>query len=65
MIAHFYGEETDHWRGKQVGLTVEPVAYAGKIVDAIRVKVTTGMMTPQQAAPAPVVDDFQDSEIPF
>ena len=38
MIAAQHGDDTDNWIGKKVVLTVEDVAYQGKIVPAIRVR---------------------------
>lgn len=37
-IASMYGDETDEWTGKAIALTVMPVTFQGKNVDAIRVK---------------------------
>jgi len=50
MIAHAHGNDTDRWPGKCVELRCEPVAFQGKVVDAIRVR---------GVAPA-AVDDFND-----
>ena len=78
MIAHFYGSETDGWRGKQILLRCEPVAFAGKIVDSIRVSVdeATQYQAEQNATQAnleqelppstpQVAADPFDDDIPF
>ena len=60
MIAHIYGNSTDAWLGKPIQLHVEPVAFQGKIVDAIRVRVPTAPAAPVAqpvAAPAALIDD--------
>lgn len=38
-IAHVYGDDADHWNGKQILLYSTKVDYAGQMVDAIRVRV--------------------------
>lgn len=44
MIAEYYGDDSDGWIGKEIELYPDKVAYQGKIVPCIRVRV-------QQAAP--------------
>lgn len=37
-IAHFYGEDTDDWIGKEIVLFADLVDFQGKTVEAIRVR---------------------------
>lgn len=60
-IAHYYGDDTDNWIGKQVILGVELVDYQGKTTEAIRVK---GAVKADATAPAKADAPFDD-EIPF
>ena len=56
LIAAQHGTETDDWIGKKVVLTVEDVAYQGKITPAIRVKRPARAVAPPRrpmSAPAP------------
>jgi hypothetical protein len=46
LIAAQHGEDTDGWIGKKIVLTVEDVAYQGKIVPAIRVRRPARPTTP-------------------
>jgi hypothetical protein len=59
MIESAYGDDTDDWHGKLVGLTVEKVPFQGKIVDGLRIYIPTGK---QLNAPPP--PEF-DEEPPF
>ncbi len=67
-------DDTDHWVGKQIVLYVDPnVSYQGKLIGGVRVRKpkTQAAATvppppmPAMQAPAPLVDEFDDSEIPF
>lgn len=64
-IAHYHGNDTDGWIGKQIILGTELVTFQGKTSEALRVK---GLPRPQ-LAPAPVlagpVDAPFDEETPF
>lgn len=51
-IAQLYGNETDDWTGKAISLTVMPVTFEGKTVDAIRVKARAPRAAQPQARPA-------------
>ena len=60
LIAAQHGCDTDGWIGKKIVLTVEDVAYQGKITPAIRVRRPSRPVTPQRkplpsgkAIPAP------------
>lgn len=37
-IANLYGEETDEWVGKKIGLFIAPTTFEGRTVESIRVK---------------------------
>jgi len=37
-IADLYGDETDDWAGREIVLFTDKVNYAGRMVDAIRVR---------------------------
>jgi hypothetical protein len=75
MIAHSYSPETDNWIGKKILLRCEPVPFAGRIVDSIRVAVAnaeqyaaeqaaTEANLKQEGESAYPDEDFSD-EIPF
>jgi hypothetical protein len=76
-IAHYHGNNTDGWIGKQVLLGTELVTFNGKTNEALRIKglPRTGSVpqaapqTASQPAPAPVwtgaVDAPSNDEIPF
>ncbi|TPM41404.1 hypothetical protein [Mesorhizobium sp. B2-3-4] len=57
-IAHFYGQNLDGWKGKEILLGTELVDFQGKTTEALRVK---GGSKPSSDDGAP----FDDSEIPF
>jgi len=46
LIAAQYSQDTDNWIGKSIVLTVEDVAYQGKITPAIRVRRPARPTTP-------------------
>lgn len=48
VIAHYYGQDTDQWPGREVELYTEMVPFQGRMVNALRVRV------PPANAPAPV-----------
>jgi hypothetical protein len=58
-IAHYFGDDTDGWIGKQIILGVELVDFQGKTTEAIRVK---GKV---EGVAAPVADAPFDDSIPF
>lgn len=59
----FGSDDTDHWIGKKIVLYTDPnVSYAGKIVGGIRVRAPK---VKQPAPPPPVVQELDESEIPF
>lgn len=73
LIAAQHGGDTDNWIGKKVVLTVEDVAYQGKITPAIRIRrparPTTPARKPMAAAagkpaarPAPQAQGPDDAE---
>jgi hypothetical protein len=57
MIAHSYGKDTDGWVTRQVELRAEPVAFQGRIVNSIRVRVVqppaASPVVPPMTAPIP------------
>jgi len=55
-IAHYYGEDTDAWIGKEIIIGTELVDFQGKTTEAIRIKGRPG-------APAPV--DAADEDVGF
>ncbi len=60
-IAHYFGDDTDDWLGKEITLGVELVDYQGKTTEAIRVKGAVKVDSSSGTAPgAP----FEDA-IPF
>lgn len=62
MIIEITGsEETEDWHGHRIVLYVAKVDYQGKRVPAIRVD----YMPNGKPAPEPVVEDVDDSDIPF
>ena len=65
MIAHLYGNETDHWQGKQIMLVVEPVQGPQGLTKGLRVKPPAQNNQAQQM-PAPQHDaELQNEKIPF
>jgi hypothetical protein len=56
LIAAQHGDDTEGWLGRKVVLTVEDVAYQGKIQPAIRIKRPARPVAPPRraGAPAPV-----------
>lgn len=38
IIAKLYGDDTDGWSGKKVGLGVEMVAFKGSVAESVRVR---------------------------
>lgn len=64
-IGDMYGDDTDHWLGKQITLYAAWVDYQGRQVQGIRVKPQQGQPAPAPAPQdAPAADDLDD-EIPF
>lgn len=73
LIAHFYGQDTDQWIGKEIELFTDMVPFQGRMVEALRVRVPRG--SPQPAAvrapepppppPTTYLRDEIDDEIPF
>jgi hypothetical protein len=65
----FQSDDTDHWRGKQVVLYVDPnVSYQGKLVGGIRLrakKVVAAPAPPPPAPPLPATGEIYDDDIPF
>lgn len=56
MLAHIYGNNTDAWLNRPIELHAEPVSFQGKIVNAIRVRMSQQPVAQVQAAPvAPVM----------
>jgi hypothetical protein len=61
VIGEAYGEETDRWVGKKITLYKARVQYQGRLVDGIRVEVSTPTLArnePPQFGPG-------DDEMPF
>jgi hypothetical protein len=58
MLVHLHGRDSDEWIGKQVIIQSEPVEFAGKIVEALRVK-------PANKAAAPAGRPGKPDEVPF
>lgn len=74
VIGETYGEEMDSWNGCAVILYPTKVDFAGKLVDAIRVKIAASSVAPVAAlppvpaptpvavpAPAPVPDQLTET----
>ena len=57
-LAKAFGEETDDWIGKKIGLQVEPVEYAGRTMDGIRIRI------PQPVSTAPAEGGYDDN-VPY
>jgi hypothetical protein len=38
LIAKLYGDDTDNWSGKKIGLAMELTAFKGNVTESIRVK---------------------------
>ncbi len=66
LIAMALGsEETDDWNGKQIVLYNDPnVSFAGKLTGGIRARAKK-TQTVETENPAPVMDEIEDSVIPF
>ena len=61
-------DETDEWAGGRIVLYVDKtVMFGGKRVGGIRVAAPPATHVKHQAAPPPVVEDFQagDEDVPF
>ena len=54
LLAAALGDETDHWRGKQVELYPDRTMFSGRMVECIRVRVPRDA-APAQPAPAPAL----------
>jgi len=54
-IAAAYGRETDHWPGKKITLYVTLVAYAGKQIPGIRVRIPGGAEAPPPGPVSPAL----------
>jgi hypothetical protein len=51
-IANYYGDETDHWQGREIEIYPTKALYQGRQVDAIRVRIPrTVQPVAQQHAP--------------
>jgi hypothetical protein len=65
-IAHYFGDDTDNWIGKQIILGTELVDFQGRTTEAIRVR---GRSTPaasvEAQAPAAKAEEPFDTEVPF
>lgn len=68
MISELYGDDTDAWFGKPIGLYPTKTDFQGKRVDAIRVK-PAAEVTPSgnshAAAPPPRASALESDDIPF
>lgn len=53
ILVNAFGPETDAWRGRVVELYPDRVMFAGRIVDAIRVRIPQAGAASSPAAPAP------------
>lgn len=63
LLIATYGDDTDHWLGKKVRLSLDPtVMYAGQPVGGIKLECSKATAQKPVPAPAPVVED---EEIPF
>ena len=62
-------EDSDDWAGAKVKLVMRKVDFQGKRVPAIRIEEPTVTAAPLRSKPKaeapPVVDEIDDSEIPF
>ena len=66
LIAAQHGQDTDGWIGKKVVLTVEDVAYQGKITPAIRVRRPARPTTPQRKPAVAAKSQAQGpDDVPF
>jgi len=63
VIADAYGRNAQDWVGQPVKLFREKVNFAGRMVDAIRIKCATAKVATKQVRPAP--DPVEDIDIPF
>lgn len=64
FLAQVLGDDTDGWRGKSIELYPTRVMFAGKMVDAIRIRLP--IQQPQAtAAPPPAAKPPFDDDIPF
>lgn len=71
-IAHYYGNNTDGWIGKQIILGVELLDFQGQTKEGLRIKgipapapLAPTQPAPAAAAPAAHVDQPFNDEIPF
>lgn len=60
-ISNLYGNDTDDWTGKPIGLFTTEVDFSGKQVLAIRVRLKAPKMTKKAA---PVVEE-EEASMPF
>jgi hypothetical protein len=63
MIAHYYGQDTDQWPGREVELYTETVPFQGRMVSALRVRVPSGAPAPVRA-PDPPPQTYRQPEPP-
>jgi hypothetical protein len=64
----FGSDDTDDWIGKRIVLYTDPtISFQGKVVGGIRVRApkTANKVAAPKAAPKPVVEDLDESDIPF
>lgn len=74
QVAAMYGDDTDHWQGKQIELFTQKVPFNGQMVDAIRIAPPPNLPMTGQPMPdgRPVLDtppaqnsDPMDDPVPF
>ncbi len=71
-ISHFYGQDTDHWTGRELELFTIMTDFQGRPVEGLRVRVPPMRVPAPVRAPEPpppVSDSYgaqmPDDEIPF
>ena len=66
VLTNAFGDETDDWRGRAVELYPDRVMFAGRLVDAVRIRIPPApAATPPAPPPAPVAPPPAASAEPF